>query len=360
VKTQWLPAVLRAAIEEHASLEVVSEHELNLATASGAEPATIIFNGVGKTSSELERAFDMGVRVHLDSDAEAQEVIRLAIRRPSLCFRIGLRANIDIGVKRGRFGIDAEDGQLQAAWRKLRHVKNIMIEGLHVHISGARLATQFGARMERLISLTDELWGTTGAPDYLDIGGGFCGTMPEELAVQMPYAAPTFDDYAAAIAAPYLRRWPKVGPRLVLEPGVSVAADVGWLAARVLAVKHIAGQRHAITSASVYTVKPMQHKMNMPFIHIPAHPRQSPGAEHTVISGYTCMESDVIHANAAAPVEPGDWLLFANCGAYTNVLTPRFIRGVPPVFVESSGALCLAMRGEVAEDWLAYEVLPPQ
>lgn len=353
VKTQWLPVVLRTAFREGVAAEVVSAQELELAVALGADPSTLLFNGVGKTRADMERAFRLGSRIHLDSDDEVEDVLRIARDDPALHCRVGLRANVDLGLAgRGRFGLDAENGQLQAAWARLRKLANVGLEGLHLHVSGARRAQQFGLRMQRLLALSDELHGPGAHPAYLDLGGGFCGAMPVELAEQMPFTPPLLADYADAIAGPFRARWPSGGPSLVLEPGVALAADVMRFAAQVLAVKEIGGQRHAITSASVWTVKPMQHPMDMPFVHVPAPGARAALAPPTIVSGYTCMEADVLHGRSEQPLHRGDWLLFANCGAYTNVMTPRFIRAVPAVLMEEGDGYALAARAERVDDWL--------
>ena len=208
--------------------------------------------------------------------------------------------------------------------------------------------------------LANEVRAFGGELEYMDIGGGFCGSMPVELAAQMPFAPPSFDEYATAIAGEFLSHWPMSGPRLILEPGVALAADTTWFAAKVLAIKTIGGQRHAITSASAYTVKPMQHAMDMPFVHVPSNPsavQQVDSSNATVVSGYTCMESDILHRRCTAPLQRGDWLLFPNCGAYTHVLTPRFIRATPATLLLNGSVLRPCMRAERVGDWLGLQVL---
>lgn len=354
VKTQWWPEVLKAAFAEGTAAEVVSAHEMDLALRLGANPATLIFNGVGKSIHDIERCLALGARVHLDNDDEVDDLLRLAAAHPSQAYCVGLRANIDLGTgHRGRFGLDAESGQLHAAFRRLSDISNVSVNSLHIHTSGARAVKHFRAKMEALINLTDQLWQADSVPAYLDIGGGFCGDVPEELACQMADPVPSVPEYASAIAETYRRRWPNNGPALVLEPGVALAADAAWFAAKVLAIKQVAGQRHAITSASVFTVKPMRHPFDMPFIHVPPDPEQGRAdSPAVVVSGYTCMEMDILHRNTHLRLERGDWLLFGNCGAYANVLTPRFIRAVPAVLRLEGGTLRPSMRAEVVDDWL--------
>src|SRR5690606_4753207 len=50
------------------------------------------------------------------------------------------------------------------------------------------------------------------------------------------------------------------------------------------------------------------------------------------IVGYTCMEKDYLIENHVGELpQPGDYLVFAQVGAYTTVFQPPFIRERPPI-----------------------------
>jgi diaminopimelate decarboxylase len=353
-KTSWLPPIVRAAMKAGALSEVVSRYEYDLALALGADPASIIYNGPLKTPQDLDRACGHGSQVHLDGLDEVVDLKSLARDRRDRSFRVGLRANVEIGqTARGRFGLDAESGDLQQAFRELVSEPNIVVNALHVHVSGARQADAFTRRIERLVQLIEELWPEGCGPDYLDIGGGFSGSMPELLSRQMGSLPPTPQAYAAAIVPTLLRRWPQGGPRLIVEPGMALAADTMQFAARVGAIKTIAGVRHAIVTASVYTVKPTLHKMDMPLRVVRADDA-SPAEGPTVVSGWTCMEDDVLSRGCPLRLERGDWLLFDNCGAYSFVLNPRFIRGTPAVIMRGVTSGWQVVRpADTIQSWLA-------
>ena len=352
-KTLWLPPAVRAATGAGALSEVVSRHEYELALAIGIPPTSIIFNGPLKTPQDLARACSSGSQVQLDGLDEVDDLLVLARGNPEQRFRVGLRANIAIGSGvRGRFGFDASAGDLQLAHRTLTAEPGITVEGLHVHISGARQAIAFTSRIEALIDLADELWPHDDHPAYLNVGGGFSGSVPEALARQLPSPPASPRDYAEAIVPALRRRWPAGGPRLIVEPGMALAADVMRFAGRVGATKSIDGVRHAIVSASVHTVKPTFHRMNMPFSVVRADGRETSDGS-TVVSGWSCMEDDIL-STSTARLERGDWLVFENCGAYTFVLNPRFIRGTPAVLARAGGSQWRTVRpADSVEDWLA-------
>jgi diaminopimelate decarboxylase len=209
-KTLWLPAAVHAAWDAGALSEVVSRHEYDLALALGADPASIIFNGPLKTRADLDDTCRRGSRVHLDGPDEVADLLALARIHRGRSFRVGLRANVDFGQPaRGRFGIDAESGDLQRAFRELAARPNVTVSALHLHSSVARQPASYTRRVERLVELARELWPDASAPEYLDIGGGFCGSMPESLAAQMGSSKASPNEYADAIVPPLIRRWPR-------------------------------------------------------------------------------------------------------------------------------------------------------
>jgi len=357
VKTLWAEAAVRTALAAGCLGEVVSRHERDLVLALGASPGGMIINGPLKTADDILWACQHGAVVNLDGPDEVEATVELARAQPGLALRVGLRANVDVGQgDRGRFGIDAEDGSLARAHRQLESQPGVRVVGLHLHISGARPPVAFGRRAERLVALADELWpaGGPAGPEYLDIGGGFAGQMPESLAAQLDYPAPSPDDYASAIVAPLLRRWPRGGPRLYLEPGVALAADAMSFAARVDAVKAIGGVRHAIVTGSAFLTSPARHRYELPHRVVRAPGRAGrAGQQPTVVSGWTCVEDDILVRSLDEDVEVGDWLLVENCGAYTFTLAPRFIRGVPAVLVPGADGWVEARGAETVRDWLS-------
>ena len=49
------------------------------------------------------------------------------------------------------------------------------------------------------------------------------------------------------------------------------------------------------------------------------------------VVGYTCMENDVLFRGFEGAIGAGDYAVFDNVGAYTNVLRPPFIRECPAI-----------------------------
>lgn len=354
VKTSWAPPILRTAMECGALLEVVSRTELDLVLALGAARGSIVFNGPLKAREDLDLASAQGALINLDSADEAADLLALALDRPDRRFRVGLRVNVDIGQSdRGRFGIDADSGELREVFERLAVRPNIDVDALHLHLSGERSTDSFARRTARLADLAATLWPHGAGPKALDIGGGFAGQMPPALERQLstPTASPAA--YARAIVQELRARWPSGGPQLLIEPGMALAADTMRFAARVGVVKTIAGERHAIVGGSVFAIKPTLHGFDMPF-RVVRKDRAAAPPGRTIVSGWTCMEADILSRDCGLALERGDWLVFDNCGAYTFVLNPGFIRGTPAILERTSeGGWRVARRADDAPTWLA-------
>lgn len=353
-KTLWAPPAVRAALAAGCRAEVVSRDEYELALRLGADPRSIIVNGPLTNHDDLDRATGDGAQVHLDSLAQVDDLLALSAEHPERVFSVGLRVNSDLGLgPRGRFGIDADGpdfGDLRQAYLLLTHRSNVRVAGLHVHLAGARDAESFRRRAARLIELSDALWGDL-TPDFLDLGGGFAGAVPDSLAEQLGYRPPSPSEYADAVVPLLAARWPLDGPRLIVEPGVALAADSMRFAARVMLTKLIGGVSHAIVAGSTQTVKPARHRFELP-LTVVRHDDSPRPARHTVVSGWTCQEDDILAHDLAEPVEAADWVVIDNCGAYTFVLASRFIRGIPALLVRGPGGWERGRRADTVDDWL--------
>ncbi|CAB4953048.1 unannotated protein [freshwater metagenome] len=353
-KTLWAPPAVRAALDVGCRAEVVSRDEYELALRLGADPRSIIVNGPLTSYDDLKQATSVGAQVHLDSLAQVEDLLAVCVEIPEQQYSVGLRVNSDLALgPRGRFGIDADapdGGDLRQAYLLLSAQPNVRVVGLHMHLAGARTAESFARRAARLIELSDALWGDL-APDFLDIGGGFAGAVPQSLAEQLGYQPPTPSEYAHAVVPLLLARWPEGGPLLIIEPGVALAADSMRFAARVMLTKSIGGVSHAIVAGSTQTAKPARHRFELPLSVVRADDAYRP-PRHTVVSGWTCQEDDILALDLAEPVEADDWVVIDNCGAYTFVLASRFIRGIPALLVRGPDGWECGRRADTVDDWL--------
>lgn len=357
-KTNYLPALCRLINEWGGLAEVVSPMELEVARRVGVAPENILFNGPGKDAATLEDALLAGTVVNLDSQHETECACAVGRRHPDARLHVGLRCNFQLhGEASSRFGLQAENGDLGKAAALVRNVPSLELVGLHCHrASSTRSPESYARRARAMIRLTRECFPDQ-APAFVDIGGGFFSQMTPELRQQFKSQVPTFQDYANAVAPLFAKAFgsSSTAPRLILEPGVALTADIMRFVTRVLDVKQLHDRSVAVVAGSVFDVQPTRKAgINLPVQVIQKDPTATgtrPGPVDFV--GWTCMESDCLHTHFPGPVAVGDYLAVDNVGAYSIVLKPPFIRPSPPIIGIGTEPERLLRRGETFADVFA-------
>src|SRR3546814_1613361 len=130
------------------------------------------------------------------------------------------------------------------------HKAGIAVGSIHGHTSSTDLALSNSARIAtRLLQVGRNH--NLNQLRYFNVCGWFFGAPAQGLDVS---GKPTYADYAARLAQ-VLRgdAWfQAVQPTLVVEPGVSVVANVFDFVTRVHTVKHIDGQSYVVVEGSVF------------------------------------------------------------------------------------------------------------
>ena len=371
-KTNYLPVLCEWVDREGGLAEVVSGAEYALARSLGVRAGRIIFNGPCKSVDEFEAALLEGAQVNLDGEREVRMLERLAAQFPDACLRVGLR----LGTSSGRFGfpwLDPEEWGEGAA-SVVGRIRNCgaELEAVHVHSSwGDRSAGAHAWRTERILGFCRRHFGKAG-PVRIDVGGGFYSPMPVSVRSGFQETVSDFEEYGEQVGRLVAEQYPVGGPELVVEPGTALVSDAMWLVARVLDCKQMGGRRVAVTAGSVHSLKPTRHGRPLPVEVLggrlgaetgaetgsrSGRPCESPEGGGTDLVGYTCMEDDCLVRGVAGPVEPGDFAVFGQVGAYTLVLKPPFIQPAPAVLVrDGDGHLNVARERQ--EWWEMFGVRP--
>jgi diaminopimelate decarboxylase len=206
-------------------------------------------------------------------------------------------------------------------------------------------------RLARQLGIADAL-------EIIDLGSGFFSKMPESLRASFPMHVPSYQEYGAAVGEVFASEFANGGPQLVLEPGKPIVADAMLFATRVVEIKHIESRTYIQVAGSVYDIRPTKAERNLPLTRYARDSLTQCATDvHADIVGYTCMEDDVLHRDYRGQVARGDWFVFENCGAYTNVLKPPFIGGAAPIVVLDQGTARLARRRETLDDLLRAYLL---
>ncbi len=339
-KTNYLPALCVEAHRRGLYAEVVSGMEYEIARACGVPHDRIIFNGPVKTEAELDTALTGGARVNADSLDELATIATVVSQHPDRRFSIGLRCNLEMAWqgRASRFGLSDANGDLRRAAEAAGAMPNVRLAGLHCHFSYDRSAASYARRMAMMIEIAERLW-PHAPPDYLDLGGGFCGPMPPALREQRPDEPPTFTDYADAVAPRLVEAYgTDDGPELILEPGVGLVADTMSYACRVQTTKRFPGRNVAVTAGSVDHLKIVANEINLPMgVLRSAQPASTDPPAPIDVVGFTCLEHDLMYRDCEQSISKGDILVFDNVGAYSFVTASPFIRTTPPIVTGASG-----------------------
>jgi diaminopimelate decarboxylase len=320
-------AVLAALIDAGAGIDAVSGGEIHRALAAGADPARIVFAGVGKTLSELRYALNVGVGwFNVENAAELDHIDALAAETGRERVRVALRLNPDVaasthphiatGHGSAKFGLDMPTvAELLAGagrWPRLE------LAGIHTHI-GSQLGDVDATRSALRAAL--HLIAPYPHIRTINIGGGL------PVAYRPGDDLPTAAAFADALA-PLLR-----GYTVLIEPGRSIAADAGLLLVEVLYIKRQGGRTFAIVDGSMAELlRPAlydaQHAI-VPLVESAAE------RETVTVAGPVCETADVLGRDVPLPpLAPGDRLAVLTAGAYGMVMASNYnARPRPPEIV---------------------------
>lgn len=343
-------SVLKTLINAGAGIDCVSWGEVYKALRAGAQPADIVFAGVGKTRSEIIQALQQGIGwFNVESVGELELINRLAAEhdtRAQVALRLNpnvtanTHPNIATGHGAAKFGMPA--ATIADVLSRRAEYENIEVAGIHIHI-GSQLGdveptTQAVKVVLDLVKPYPEI-------RTLNIGGG----MPVRYTTDADL--PDFTEFAQALK-PLLE-----GYTVILEPGRSIIADAGVLLTEVLYVKEQGGQRFVIVDASMTEImRPALYGAHHDIV-----PLMQTDAELSPVQvvGPVCETTDVLGRDVMLPpVQAGDQLAILTAGAYGMVMANNYnMRPRPAELVVSADGetYTVVRKRETLEDLLRGE-----
>jgi len=325
-KANYMPILGGYLAQQGVRGEVVSGMEYNIARIH-LPGEHIIFNGPCKSLSEISRAVDEGALVNIDSFQEIQLLEKLLQYKSVV--EVGLRVNFDIGTGHSRFGFSYEDGDVLRAAERLCASNKVRIVSLHSHFTTRERSLElFKRRTEGMLAIYNAFPYKKDIK-FLNLGGGFFGPMSVETKSKLSVPVPTFAEYAQVIAGEFYKVLGGDGPTLVIEPGVSMIADSMEFVAQVLDKKKVRGKTILTIDGSTNILYPTASRYALDYKVVSKN--QDLNNECCDVTGYTCMESDVLLSDVQIAAEPGDFIVFKNRGAYSNVYKPPFIKAAPAI-----------------------------
>ncbi len=279
------------------------------------DPARLLFTPNFAPPAEFRRAFEIGARVTIDSLHPLRAWPDL-FRSREVLVRLdpghgqGHHAYVRTAGAQSKFGVAPEN---LAELSDLAYRAGVRIVGLHAHAgSGIRWAGSWSETARFLAGLAEQAERLFPDVRSLDLGGGL--GIPERTGE----APLDLGELAAS-----LRSFREEHPRfeLWIEPGRFLAARSGVLLARVVQLKRKGG----VTWIGVETgmnslIRPALYGAYHPIVNLTRLHEPATMLAHVV--GPICETGDILgRSRLLAPVEEGDVLLLANCGAYGRVMS---------------------------------------
>ena len=327
-KTNYLPNFCKIIKEEGGFAEVVSGMEMELALKVGNQYNQIFFNGPVKEIKYVEKLLINGGIVNIDSLEELKRIISIAKKYKDKRLKIGMRLNFDVkdGVV-SRFGFGPNEYDFKEALKLINNENNINLVSLHCHFATRYLET-WENRTQGIINIIDKFFkDKIDSIEFISLGGGLYGEMPDDMKRQFARYIPSFEDYAKVSAKKvdeyFKDKYNK--PILIIEPGTALAANSMKYVAKVESIKKVQGKYIATLFGSTYNINPKtdRSKIKSP-IEIYSNGPQN-YYEKIDFAGYTCIESDYLYKEFQGKLAVGDFVVFNEIGTYSIVMKPPFI-----------------------------------
>ncbi|MDQ1520429.1 MAG: diaminopimelate decarboxylase [Actinomycetota bacterium] len=356
-------AMARVVAEEGMWIDVATSGELHVALNAGFPAERIVVHGNNKSRDELVRAVEAGVaRIVVDSWDELDRLHDLARTGgtiPAVLVRAtpGVEAHthehIETGVEDSKFGFGLDDGNALAAARHVVDRGELHFAGFHCHIgSQVFRLDSFERAVQKMAALIRQFERVTDRTvDECNVGGGL------GVRYTTDDHAPTIEQYAATLHDAFAKAMVDVDarsrPRLMTEPGRSIAAPAGVTLYRVGTIKHVTGVRTyvAVDGGMSDNLRPMAYGAQYDAF-VPARAAADRSLVVT-IAGKHCEQGDLLVRDASVPADLhlDDILAVPVTGAYGHSLASNYNKVTRPavVFVRD-GEARVVVRRETDDD----------
>ena len=322
VKANSNLAILKLLADLGCGFDIVSGGELARVLAAGADPARIVFSGVGKSRGDIEQALAARILCfNVESEPELERLSQLAAAAGCRA-NVSLRVNPDVdarthpyistGLRQDKFGIPHEEAL--DLYRRARRLPGVSITGIDCHI-GSQLtsAAPFAAALDRVLELADALRAEGIEIGHIDVGGGLgIRYRPED-------EPPTITQYVRTLVGRLVER----RVRIMVEPGRSMVGNAGVLLTRVEYVKATPERCFVVVDAAMNDlIRPALYDAWHDIRPVAA--RTSAQARLCQVVGPVCESGDFICRDRMLAVEAGELLAVMSAGAYGMSMSSNY------------------------------------
>ena len=300
--------------------DVVSNGELLRALSAGFPVSKIIYEGVGKTKSDLKFAIKKNIRqINVESIEELRLINSLG-QFMKKKVKIGIRINpnidgntidkISTGRKTDKFGISFN--KLNKISLELKKLKYVNLKGISCHVGSQIYDTKiFNKVFIKMKKASDLLEKKGFALENLDLGGGFGISYNGEKEIDLKKLSNIKD-----------KIFKNKNYNISFEPGRYLVAKSGTLITKILTCKKNSTINYLITDAGMHTfLRPAMYKSIHRIL-----PFKKRGIKETyTIAGPICESSDILAKNIRLPKQKsGNYLAICDTGAYGFVMASNY------------------------------------
>ena len=351
VKSNSNIALLNVMAKLGSGFDIVSQGELERVLVAGGEASKVVFSGVAKSHSEIERALDVGIRCfNVESIPELHRINEVAGKMGKIA-PISLRVNPDVdakthpyistGLKENKFGVSVQ--QAREVYSLAKTLPNVKIMGMDCHIGSQLTELQpFLDATDRLIVLMEQLKEDGIELHHLDLGGGLGVPYNGE---EPPHPA----EYTEALLAK-LKNYPNL--EIILEPGRAISANAGILVTKVEYLKSNEDRNFAIVDTGMNDmIRPALYEAYMQITEV----NQSLDREKAVydVVGPICETSDFLGKGRELAIAEGDLIAMRSAGAYGATMSSTYNSRPQAVeiLVDGAKAYLIKARADFADLW---------
>ncbi len=352
--------------EEGLGLDVVSGGEIAIAHSAGFPLESVYFHGNNKSRQELELAIRWGVgHIVVDNSYELSLVDDVAkeagisqqgLLRLSPGVDPHTHAYTTTGVIDSKFGFPI--AQAEEALAKAMSSSFFELTGLHFHI-GSQIfeLSPFKQAIGIVLDFAAEMASKYGFKlNELSPGGGLA------IAYSDDSPAPTISEFADAIASTLLEKSKALDlepPRLVVEPGRSIAGPAGVALYTVGAIKEIPGLRKyvSVDGGIADNIRPALYGAR--YEAVVANKVENEILERVTIAGKFCQSGDILIKDIDLPkLEPSDIIAVPGSGAYCLSMASNYNASLKPAIVlVKDGRARLIRRRQSYDDLMSHDVI---
>ena len=365
-KTFLNMGMCRIIASEGISLDVASGGELYTAVKSGFNPARICFHGSNKNQAELEMALGYKVgRIVVDSEWELERLHLLTeeLEQPvKVLFRVspGIEAHthelIQTGKIDSKFGLPLSQArEIIGRTKEMEYVETV---GIHCHI-GSQIADEkpFLLASEVMLDLYKALLSDGLNLTEINLGGGFgIPYLKEDPSFDVTSYIPKMVDHMREMAEQ--REVPM--PKIVVEPGRSVAAPAGITLYTVGTVKEIPGLKKYVSVDGGMADNPRPALYGADYDAVICNkPQDEALMEEVTVSGKACETDTLIKSIKLPSPQSGDTLAVLHTGAYNYSMASNYNRFRRPAVILLKGdQSAVLVERESFEDLVKNDRIP--